>query len=190
MDTKKQRQCRCDGVRLTKSGNVISEQLLVVPTESLTNRQRLLGELLSGSERRRPGWFIDMKYQTCYTVCSVLKVYRAIICRLCSLCITGTALTLRAAINALRSVSHMWFDIGLQLGVPLHRIHSINTEKSSEEAGLVHMLDYWMNNAADPSWEDLVNALKNVRLFWLAMEVEIEYCSPDDHSSLGEWEVI
>jgi len=22
---------------------------------------------LSGSERQRPGWFLDMKYQTCYS---------------------------------------------------------------------------------------------------------------------------
>jgi len=34
MDTEKQRQCRCDDTRLTKSGNTRSEQLLVVPTES------------------------------------------------------------------------------------------------------------------------------------------------------------
>jgi len=66
MDTEKQRQRRCDSVRRTKSGNARSKQLLMVPTESLTNRQRLLGELLNGSERRRPGWFLDMKYQTCF----------------------------------------------------------------------------------------------------------------------------
>jgi len=66
MDTEKQRQCRLDGARLTESGNVRSEQLLVVPTELLTNRQQLLGELLSGSEHRRPSWFLDMKYQTCH----------------------------------------------------------------------------------------------------------------------------
>jgi len=47
-------------VRLTESRIARSEQLLVVPTEALTNRQWLLGELLSGSERRRPGWFLDM----------------------------------------------------------------------------------------------------------------------------------
>ena len=72
MDTEKQRQCRRDGARLTESGNARSEQLLVVPTESPTNRQRLLGELLSGSEHRRPGWFLDMKYPTCSTDCSRL----------------------------------------------------------------------------------------------------------------------
>ena len=38
MDTEKQRQRRRDDMRLTESGNTSSEQLLVVPTESLTNR--------------------------------------------------------------------------------------------------------------------------------------------------------
>jgi len=57
MDTEKQRQRRQDGMRLTESRNTRSKQLLMVHKESLTNRQRLLGELLSGSEHRRPGWF-------------------------------------------------------------------------------------------------------------------------------------
>jgi len=51
MDTDKQRQRRRDGVRLTESGNARSEQLLVVPTELLTNREWLPGELLNGLER-------------------------------------------------------------------------------------------------------------------------------------------
>ena len=38
MDTEKQRQRRRDDVRLTESRNTRSEQLLVVPTELLTNR--------------------------------------------------------------------------------------------------------------------------------------------------------
>ena len=63
VDTEKQRQRRRDNVRLTESAR--SEQLLVMPTESLTNREWLPGELLSVSECRRPGWFLDMKYQTC-----------------------------------------------------------------------------------------------------------------------------
>ena len=32
---------------------------------TVTNREWLPGELLSGSECQRPGWFLDMKYQTC-----------------------------------------------------------------------------------------------------------------------------
>jgi len=38
MDTEKERQRRHHDARLTESGNARSEQLLVVPTESLTNR--------------------------------------------------------------------------------------------------------------------------------------------------------
>jgi len=65
MDTEKQRQHRRDNARLTESGNARSEQLLMKPTELLTNRELLPGELLSGSEQQRSGWFLDMKHQTC-----------------------------------------------------------------------------------------------------------------------------
>ena len=51
MDTEKQRQHRCDDVRLTESGNARRMQLLVMPTESLTNREWTPGEFLSGSQR-------------------------------------------------------------------------------------------------------------------------------------------
>ena len=39
MDTDKQRLCRCDDARLIESGNASSKQLLMIPTESLTNRE-------------------------------------------------------------------------------------------------------------------------------------------------------
>ena len=64
MATEKQRQRRHDGVRLIENRTARREQLLVMPTESLTNREWLPGELLSGLERRRPAWFLDLKYQT------------------------------------------------------------------------------------------------------------------------------
>ena len=64
MDTEKQRQCRCDDVRLTESGNPRSEQLNTCGAYRVTNQQSLA--YLSGSERRRPSWFLDMKYQTCF----------------------------------------------------------------------------------------------------------------------------
>ena len=56
MDTEKQ--------RLTESRNIRSEQLLVVLTESLTNREWLPGELLSGSECRMPDWFLDISVES------------------------------------------------------------------------------------------------------------------------------
>jgi len=61
MDTEKQRQRRRDDSWLTESRDARSEQLLMMPTESLlTNGEWLPGELLSGSECRAPGWFLDM----------------------------------------------------------------------------------------------------------------------------------
>jgi len=49
-DSKKWRQRRGDNVRLTKSGNARSKQLLVMPTELLTEGEGLHGELFGGSE--------------------------------------------------------------------------------------------------------------------------------------------
>jgi len=66
MDTEKQRQRRRDDARLTESGNVRSEQLLEMSTKLLTNWEWLPGELLSGSECRRAGCSLDLKYQTCF----------------------------------------------------------------------------------------------------------------------------
>jgi len=67
MDAEKHRQRRRDDTRLTESGNARSEQLATCDAYRVANQQRWLpGELLSGSQRRRPGWLLDMKYQTCY----------------------------------------------------------------------------------------------------------------------------
>ena len=78
MDTEKQRQRRRNDARLTENGNARSEQLLVMPTESLTNREWLPGELLSSPECWRPGWFLDTMYQTC-----LLAVYPVSWCYIC-----------------------------------------------------------------------------------------------------------
>jgi len=64
MDTEKQRQRRHDDARLTESGNARSKQLNTHGAYRVANQQSLA--CLSGSERRRPGWFLDMKYQTCF----------------------------------------------------------------------------------------------------------------------------
>jgi len=45
IDSKKQRQCRCDGARLTESESARGKQILLMPTEPLTNREWLPGEV-------------------------------------------------------------------------------------------------------------------------------------------------
>ena len=62
IDTEKQRQCRRNDARLTKSRNARSEQLLVMPTESLTDWEWLPGELLSGLECSNVWLFLDRKH--------------------------------------------------------------------------------------------------------------------------------
>ena len=57
-------------MRLTESRTTRNEQLLMMPTELLTNREWLHGELLSRSECRRPRWCLDMNCQACLTVIS------------------------------------------------------------------------------------------------------------------------
>ena len=64
MDTEKQRQRRRDDARLTESGNARSKQLNTRGAYRVASQQRLA--CLNGSECRRPGWFLDMKYQTCF----------------------------------------------------------------------------------------------------------------------------
>ena len=114
-------------------------------------------------------------------------------CGLCSLCITGTPLTLRA-FSALRTVSHKWFIIGLVLRVPVSQLEIIEKDTTGATEGLIAMLDYWINNVTDPlpSWKVLFNALKDplVGERRLAMILEGRYGSPEDHSSLGEREAI
>ena len=64
MDTEKQRQCRRDNTRLTKSGNARSEQLLVVPSAyRVANQQRVAARgALEWIGASKPGWFLDLSY--------------------------------------------------------------------------------------------------------------------------------
>jgi len=55
------------------------------------------------------------------------------------------------------------------------------------------MLEYWMSNATNPlpSWRVLVDALKAAPVGENKLAQELErYCSPEDRSSLGEWDPI
>jgi len=65
MDTEKQRQRRCADSRLTESGDARSEQLLVMPTESLTNQRTAARRALEWIGKSKARLDLDMKYQTC-----------------------------------------------------------------------------------------------------------------------------
>jgi len=66
MDIEKQRQHRCDDVRLTESGNARSKQLLMMPTEPLTNREIATRRALEWIGTSKALLVLDMKYHTCF----------------------------------------------------------------------------------------------------------------------------
>jgi len=105
-------------------------------------------------------------------------------------CLAGTAFNFKTVLNALHSVSHKWSDIGLQLDVPKYQLSIIEADTTGVKKRLQAMLEYSMNNAADPlpSWKVLVNALKVPAIdeSRLAKELEEMYCSLVNQNSLGE----
>ena len=103
---------------------------------------------------------------------------------------TGTALTLKDAINALHSVSYKWYNIGVQLDVPTFQLKNIEKKTSDLMDQLRDTLDYWMNHNFSPSWRHLVDALRapSVDEKRLAEEIEEKYCCPEELSSCDESE--
>ena len=104
-----------------------------------------------------------------------------------NLCITGTALTLKAAINALYSVRPKWYNIGVQLDIPTFQLKIIERKSSDLMDQLRDMLGYWISNNPSPSWRDLADALKtpSVGESRLAQEIDAKYCVPDEQTNPG-----
>ena len=69
-------------------------------------------------------------------------------------------MVLKAAINALHSVCHKWYNIGVQLEVPTFQLKIIEKKTNDSMDQLRDTLDYWMSNEPSPSWRHLVDALK------------------------------
>ena len=89
-------------------------------------------------------------------------------------------------------MSHKWFVIGLELDVAESQLKVIETDRHGAQERMRTMLDYWLNNAAVPSWKVLVDTLKapTVGESRLAKELEERHCSPEDQSILGETQAI
>ena len=100
----------------------------------------------------------------------------------CILCFP--ALTLKAAINALHSVCHKWYNIGVQLEVPTFQLKIIEKKTNDSMDQLRDTLDCWMSNDLSPSWKHLVDALKapSVGENRIAREIEEKYCDPEESS--------
>ena len=102
--------------------------------------------------------------------------------------IAGTVPTLKAAINALHSVCHKWYNIGVQLEVPTFQLKNIEKKSSDSMDQLHDTLEYWMSNDSSASWKHLVDALKapSVGENRLAGEIEKKHCDLEEQSSCDE----
>ena len=104
----------------------------------------------------------------------------------------GSALTLKAAVNALHSVCPKWYKIGVQLDVPSFQLKNIEKKSSDSMDRLCDTLDYWMSKETSCSWRYLVDALKApfVDEIKLAKEIEEKHCGPEEERSGDEVETL
>ena len=123
---------------------------------------------------------LTLNVRSNYSYMTGYKMYKTVF--------TGAMLTLKAAINALHSVCHKWYIIGVQLAVPTFKLKSIEKKTSDSIDQLCDTLDYWMSNDPSPSWKHLVDALKahSVGENRIAKEIEEKYCGPEEQSSCNE----
>ena len=56
-----------------------------------------------------------------------------------------------------------WYQLGVQLNVPVHVLTNIDLENRSESRKLSKVLDYWIKNAKlEASWNVIINALQRI----------------------------
>lgn len=75
----------------------------------------------------------------------------------------GTPLQLRYLVNALVRVTE-WFELGLQLGIEHHVLKRIEQDNRGQtERCKSAMLNEWLNNGLDHTWEQVDTAIKAVK---------------------------
>ena len=84
-------------------------------------------------------------------------------------------LNLRNICSELSQVAHNWFKIGIQLGVPRHKLKEF--EKDSDPLSAV--VDYWLKGNVEDvliSWKSVMKALECVEEKGLAKMISKKYC--------------
>ena len=92
-------------------------------------------------------------------------------------------------LNAIHTASGKWYQIGLQLRIPFHKLNVImkdNNDKAT--ACLTEMLQRWLTSVSPPpTWSGLVQALLSgpVGEERLAEEIRQQYCYQDGEQATG-----
>ena len=87
-----------------------------------------------------------------------------------------TSLSVKNLFNATREISHDWYFLGLQLGLELDVLSSIQSRTSlSQDECCQEMFEVWLHIDLNASWEKLVDALDTMKCHRLAGSIKTEY---------------
>ena len=85
-------------------------------------------------------------------------------------------------LNELYPVRGSWYNIGLELGIPIIQLGYFKQKRTNPLYSLHEMLQHWLESAVDPypTWEAIVTALRSplVDKNYLADQLESKYCAP------------
>ena len=93
------------------------------------------------------------------------------------LCLSSHAGTpnLQKLLNALKK-SEKWFLFGAMLGIPVFQLRKIESDhqKDSDRCKL-ELLQYWLDNTLNPTWNEIVQALEKTGQLVLAAQIKHDY---------------
>ena len=94
-------------------------------------------------------------------------------------------MSLKEVCNALKTIQYKWFDVGIHLGIPHHKLKEFEKEDNSFAAAI----DYWLKGNiqnVQVSWEYLVASLKSLGEFSLAETIIMKQGEQRITSNQGE----
>ena len=85
----------------------------------------------------------------------------------------------------LSTAKHKWFEIGMQLGLPYHKLEEFKEKRDP----LAAVIDYWLRlNVKDVpvTWRSIVDALKSDQVdeSGLAKSIEEKYHNKENHKDM------
>ena len=75
-----------------------------------------------------------------------------------------------------------WYQLGVQLELPPDRLDKIEEDSKGAEKRLCKVLQYWLTNETNPSWDKICEALHRMGGFArIIRELKVKYCSLSAH---------
>ena len=70
-----------------------------------------------------------------------------------------------------------WYKLGIQLQVPVDKLDKIEDDHRDSDKRLSKVLQYWLDNEADPSWEKICDVLQRMgEHARLVRQLIVKYC--------------